>query len=94
MAFTWWRYRTRCFAVDGLEFSVRCWAETDGLHSSLSMLDVAQASDHTPLVGPDAVRNHRLATTLPDGRALDVELGYIGNWTTGIVVRDRWRGCP
>lgn len=87
MAFTWWRYRTRCFAVDGLEFSVRCWAETDGLHSSLSMLDVAQASDHTALVGPDAVRNHQLATTLPDGRALDVELGYIGNWTTGIVVR-------
>jgi intracellular septation protein A len=87
MAFTWWRYRTRGFSVDGLEFVVRNFAKTDGLFSTLSMLDVEQASDCTPLIGPDAVRNHRLATTLPDGRALEVELGYIGNWTTGIIAR-------
>lgn len=87
MAFRWWRYPTRHFAVDGLEFSVRCWAETDGLHSSLSMLNVVQANDLTPLLGPEAVRNHHLGVTLPDGRRLDVELGYIGNWTTGIVAR-------
>ena len=87
MAFTWWKYPKRRFAVDGLEFSVGCWAQTDGLHSSLSMLDVEQAHDRTPLMGPNAVRNHRLAATLPDGRALEVELGYIGNWATGIVAR-------
>ena len=87
MAFTWWKYPKRRFVVDGLEFSVGCWAQTDGLHSNLSMLDVEQAHDRTPLMGPDAVRNHRLAATLPDGRALDVELGYISSWATGIVAR-------
>ncbi len=87
MAFTWWRYPTRHFSVDGLKFVVRSFAQSDGLHSNLSMLDVEQASDCTPLMGPDAVRNHRLASTLPDGRALEVELGYIGNWKTGIIVR-------
>ncbi len=85
MAFTWWRYRTRHFSVDGLQFDVRSFAQTDGLHSSLSMLDVEQAQDYTPLVGPDAVRNHRLSMILPDGRTLEVDLGFIGAWTTGIV---------
>jgi intracellular septation protein A len=87
MAFTWWRYRTRGFSVDGLEFVVRSFAQSDGLHSSLSMLDVEQARDCTPLIGPDAVRNHRLSCALPDGRTLEVELGYITSLTTGIVAR-------
>ncbi len=87
MAFTWWRFRTRRFSVDGLEFAVRNFARMDGLHSTLSMLDVEQARDCTPLVGPDAVRNHRLSCALPDGRTLEVELGYITSLTTGIVVR-------
>jgi intracellular septation protein A len=87
MAFTWWRYRTRRFSVDGLEFVVRSFAQSDGLHSSLSMLDVEQARDCTPLIGPDAVRNHRLSCALPDGRTLEVELGYITSLTTGIVAR-------
>lgn len=87
MAFTWWRFRTRRFSVDGLKFVVRNFAASDGLHSALSMLDVEQVRDCTPLVGPDAVRNHRLHCTLPDGRMLDVELGYITSLTTGIVAR-------
>jgi intracellular septation protein A len=87
MAFTWWRYRTRRFAVDGLEFVVRNFAQSDGLHSSLSMLGVEQTTDCTPIFGPDAVRNHRLVCALPDGRTLEVELGYITLWTTGIVAR-------
>jgi intracellular septation protein A len=87
MAFTWWRFRTRRFSVDGLEFVVRSYAASDGLNSTLSMLDVEQARDCTPLIGPDAVRNHRLSCVLPDGRTLEVELGYITSLTTGIVVR-------
>lgn len=87
MAFTWWRYRARRFSVDGLQFAVRNYAKTDGLHSTLSMLDAEQARDCTPLLGPDAVRNHRLSCALPDGRALEVELGYIGSLTTGIIAR-------
>ena len=87
MAFTWWRYRTRRFSVDGLQFAVRSFAQTDGLHSTLSMLDVEHARDCTPLIGPDAVRNHRLSCVLPDGRTLEVDLGYIGSLTTGIIAR-------
>lgn len=87
MSFTWWRYPTRCFRVDGIDFSVASRAKGDGLHSSLSMLGVEQASDCTPVFGPDAVRNHFLKASLPDGRSVEVEFGYIGIWTTGIVAR-------
>jgi intracellular septation protein A len=87
MAFTWWRYPTRRFTIDGIRFEVRCRARSDGLHSSLSMLGVESASDYTPNFGEEAVRNHRLACALPDGRALEVELGYIGIWATGIIAR-------
>ena len=87
MAFTWWKYPTRRFVVDGLEFTVRCFAQGDGLHSNLAMLGVEQASDRTPIYGPDAVRNHRLTCNLPDGRTLDDEMGYIGIWKTGIIAR-------
>ena len=87
MALTWWRYPTRRFSVDGLVVAVRSFAKTDGLYSSLELLDVEQTHDVTPLYGKDAVRNHQLSCKLPDGRVLEVELGYIGMWTTGIVAR-------
>ena len=87
MRFTWWRYPTRRFSVDGLSFAVSSRARSDGLHSALTMLGVAQCTDVTPIFGPESVRNHGLRTTLPDGRTLEVELGYMGLWTTGIVAR-------
>lgn len=87
MSVTWWRYPTRRFSVDGLDFAVTSRARTDGLHSSLTMLGVEQSRDCTPVLGPGSVRNQRLVATLPDGRVLDVELGYMGAWTTGFVAR-------
>lgn len=87
MAFVWWRYPTRRFSIDGLPFTVRSFARTDGLCSSLTMLGTEQAADFTPIFGQDAVRNHLLACTLPDGRMLEVELGYIGSWKTGVIAR-------
>jgi intracellular septation protein A len=87
MSFSWWRYPTRRFAVDGIDFSVSSRARSDGLHSSLTMFGVEQARDATPMLGPDAVRNHVLCASLPDGRMLEVDLGYMGLWTTGIVAR-------
>ncbi len=87
MSFTWWWYPTRRFDVEGHPFVVSCIARTDGLHTALRLRDVTMATDATPLFGPDAVRNHRLPTAFPDGRVLEVELGYIGIWTTGIVAR-------
>lgn len=87
MSFTWWRYPTRRFSVDGLTFAVVSRARSDGLHSTLSMLGVEQASDHTPIIGPESVRNHMLRAKLPDGRVVEVEYGYMGMWTSGAVAR-------
>lgn len=87
MSFTWWRYPTRRFSIDGLDFAVTSRARTNGLQSSLTMLGVEQARDCTPMLGAESVRNHRLVATLPDGRVLEVDLGYMGAWTTGIVAR-------
>lgn len=85
MSFTWWRYPTRRFSVDGLSFAVSSRARTDGLHSTLSMLGVEQMSDQTPILGLESVRNHSLFAQLPDGRALEIDFGYMGMWTTGLV---------
>lgn len=87
MSFTWWRYPTRRFTVDGIDFAVSSRARGEGFHSSLMMLGVEQASDQTPLLGAEAVRNHLLKAQMPDGRTVEVELGYMGMWTTGIVAR-------
>jgi intracellular septation protein A len=87
MSFTWWIYPTRRFTIDGLDFAVSSRARGDGLCSSLAMLGVEQASDRTPVLGPESVRNHRLTAALPDKRQLEVDFGYMGMWTTGIVAR-------
>ena len=74
----------------GLGFH-ECWvlidARTTGLFSTLWIDGEEVASDSTPATGPDAVRNHRLAATLADGRSVEVEAGYINWFTTGIAVR-------
>jgi intracellular septation protein A len=87
VSFTWWRYPTRRFSVDGIDFAVSSRAHGDGLLSDLTMFGVEQASDRTPVLGPEAVRNHLLCATLPDGRTIEVDLGYMGMWTTGIVAK-------
>lgn len=87
MSFTWWRYPTRRFSIDGLSFAVSSRARSDGLHSMLTMLGVEQANDVTPLLGPESVRNHSLAAKLPDGRELEIDFGYMGWWSTGLVAR-------
>ncbi len=87
MSFIWWRYPTRRFSIDGLSFAVSSRARSDGLHSMLTMLGVEQANDVTPLLGPESVRNHRLVTKLPDGRELEIDFGYMGWWSTGLVAR-------
>jgi intracellular septation protein A len=87
MSLAWWWYPPRRFTIDGLNFEVRMTARTDGLRSVLTMLGVEQARDATPMMGPEATRNHTLIADLPDGRRLAVEAGYHGAWTTGIVAR-------
>lgn len=87
MSFTWWWYPRHRFTVEGHPFVIAADGRSNGLHSRLMLREVVMAADVTPFLGEEAVRNHRLTTAFPDGRTLDVDLGYIGVWTTGVVVR-------
>jgi intracellular septation protein A len=82
-----WLYK-RPFSL-GVEHD--CWllfdARLTGSSSTLIVDGKEVASDFTPATGPDAVRNHRLAATLTDGRRLEVNAGYINWWSIGIAVR-------
>ena len=80
------RYRRR-FTLGALPGEVVVTVRTTGMESALIVGGGLIAEDRTPLGGPDATRNHRLAATLPDGRAIDVEVGYVNWWTVGIAVR-------
>ena len=62
-------------------------ARTRGLETTLWIDGTEVARDFTPAIGEEAVRNHRLAATLADGRSIDVEAGYINYSNAGIAVR-------
>lgn len=86
MGFAFARYRRR-FALDDLPCEVVIRAEFEGLHSELFVGGMLQASDFSPTMGPDAVRNHRLSGLLPSGEQFEVEAGYINLVNVGIAVR-------
>lgn len=70
----------RPFDFEGRDALVTVRARMDGLYSELVLDGRIVAEDSTPLKGEEAIRNHRLAARLPDGRVLEVEGGYI-DWT-------------
>jgi hypothetical protein len=77
----------RPFTVGATMCEVICESRMSGLHSELFVSGAKVAEDHTPATGADAIRNHGLAATLPDGTSIEVELGYINWLTVGIAVR-------
>ena len=81
-----WRYK-RPFAIGGHDGLVLIDSRMDGLCSTLLIDGAEMAHDRTPPVGPDAVRNHCLAATLADGRAVAVDAGYISMVNAAIAVR-------
>ena len=80
------RYRRR-FALDGVPCEVTLWSRLTGLFTELRVDGQLVARDHTPATGAEAIRNHRLAATLPDGTPFEVEAGYISWWNVAIAVR-------
>lgn len=84
--FTLWTYR-RAFDAGGHSAAVVVRSTLQGNSSELLVDGRPVAIDATPAAGPDSVRNHRLDATLPDGRALSVEAGYINWLTIGIAAR-------
>lgn len=81
-----WLYK-RSFQVGTHECLVLLDARLSGLRSSLWIDGEQAAADFTPGAGPEAVRNHRLAATLREGRNVEVEAGYISWSNVGIAVR-------
>ncbi len=80
------KYRRR-FEVDGEPFEVLTVARLSGLESILVRDGEILAEDRTPAQGPEAIRNHRLATATRGGSRIEVEAGYINWLTVGIAVR-------
>ena len=81
-----WLYK-RPFSVGHHDVLVLIDARTSGLFSSLWIDGTEVASDGTPASGLDAIRNHRLAATLPDGRELEIDAGYISMSNVGVAAR-------
>ncbi|MFM2045314.1 MAG: hypothetical protein RLY86_3890 [Pseudomonadota bacterium] len=81
-----WTYR-RCFTIDGHRGEVVIRSHTNRMESTLTLDGEVRATDQTPAFGPGSTRNHALSATLPDGRALAVEAGYISHVSVGIAVR-------
>jgi intracellular septation protein A len=80
------KYRRR-FSAGEIACQVVVTARTSGLESILFFGDEPVARDKTPAVGPDAIRNHRLSATLPDGSRIEVDAGYVSWVNVGIRVR-------
>ena len=83
MALTWWWYPKQRWSERGRGYELRAVARTDGFVTEIWSDGVRLTSDTTPLMGPEAIRNHR--HHLPDGT--EVEAGFVGLWAAGAVVR-------
>ena len=81
-----WTYR-RPFSAQGENFIVLIEAGFTGWRSRLMIGHQEFVRDETILLGAALdYRNHRLCHTLPDGSQLEVEIGYLNWFNTGIRV--------
>jgi intracellular septation protein A len=81
-----WTYR-RPFSAQGEVFIVQIEAGIAGWRSRLMIGHQEIVRDETILLGAAFdFRNHRLCHTLPDGSKLEVEIGYLNWFNTGIRV--------
>ena len=81
-----WTYR-RPFSAQGEVFIVQIEAGIAGWRSRLMIGHQELVRDETILLGAAFdFRNHRLCHTLPDGSKLEVEIGYLNWFNTGIRV--------
>ena len=81
-----WTYR-RAFSAQGEAFIVQIEAGIAGWRSRLMIGHQELVRDETILLGAAFdFRNHRLCHTLPDGSKLEVEIGYLNWFNTGIRV--------
>lgn len=82
---TLWTYRRR-FGLDDRRYCVEIATGFSRVSSRLVLDGRVLAEDSTWVAGGD-YRNHRLHLALPDGRALEVEVGPAAWYSFGIAVR-------
>lgn len=89
----------KTFIVAGHAIAIEHEAFVESSRSSLSLDGAVVATDGVEKGQPDPLRNHRLTTTLQDGRVLEVEIGPANTWSyghratlDGIVVAESHRG--
>lgn len=83
---TLFRFRRRFALPDGTPGEAIMRSTMSGLYSELWLDGAVVAEDFTPAMGEEAIRNHRLAADIAQGR-LEVEAGYLSWWNAGIAVR-------
>jgi intracellular septation protein A len=83
---TLWTYR-RPFVVDGVAYRVDVAAGLASVRSRLLCDGRVLAEEQTAISAGADPRNTLLRTALPDGRALEVEVGPVSSFSFGIAVR-------
>jgi intracellular septation protein A len=73
----------KTFTVESHKVAIEHEAFVESSRSSLSLDGTEVAADGVEKGQPDPLRNHHLATTLPDGRVLEVEIGPANTWSYG-----------
>jgi intracellular septation protein A len=80
-----WTYK-RPFVIDDISGVVHTVTTTSEMASTLYVNNVAVTTDTFLTKGARVLRNNHLSYTLPDGRQLDIEAGYVGWWKAEIAV--------
>lgn len=80
------KFRKR-FSAAGHAVAVEYDVYVKSTESRLLVEGAVVAEDRTGEGDKDVFRNHRLATTLDDGRRLEVEVGPAGTWAYGLNAR-------
>lgn len=83
---TLWTYR-RPFRIDGVEHRVDIVTGLKTVESTVLCGSTTLARDFTDVMAPGGQRNHQLVFALQDGRAVEIEVGYINWMSIGIAVK-------
>jgi len=81
-----WTYRRR-FRIDGVEHRVDIATGLKTVESKVLRDGTTLARDFTDVMTPGGQRNHQLVFALQDGRAVEIEVGYISWVSIGIAVK-------
>lgn len=81
-----WTYRFR-FTIDNVSYRVEVASGIKSVESRVYLDREELARDSTDVMSADGMRNHQLSFSLPVGRAIAIEAGYIDWVRVGIAVR-------